>query len=50
MKLDNIYLISKDDNEFTVISKPANNKVLKPFIEELGIDEIFVDNYLEWGT
>ena len=34
--------------DFQKISKPINNETITPFIEELGIDRIFIDNYLEW--
>ena len=44
--LKDIYLISRDLDGFSVISKPINNEIIKPFIEELGIDEVFIDDYL----
>ena len=50
MDLNNIFFISKDDSGFSRISKPADNETIVPFIEELGIDEIFVDNYLGLGN
>jgi len=48
MDLNDVFFISKDDEGFSKISKPINNEIISPFIEELGIDKIFVDNYLEW--
>lgn len=44
--LNDIFLISRDTNGFSVISKPINNEILKPFIDELGIDEVYIDDYL----
>lgn len=46
-KLEDIFLISRNSEGYSQISKPVNNETLKPFIEDLGIDEIFVNNYLE---
>ena len=48
MNLDDVLFISKDEEGFSKISKPINNETIAPFIEELGIDRIFIDNYLEW--
>jgi len=48
MNLNDVLFISKDEGGFSKISKPINNETLAPFIEELGIDKIFIDNYLEW--
>lgn len=50
MDLNNVLFISKDSDGFSKITKPIDNEILMPFIEELGIDEIFVDNYLELGN
>lgn len=47
--LKDIFFIFRDENGFSNINKPINNDFLKSFIEELGIDEVFVDNYLELG-
>ena len=48
MNLDDVLFISKDEEGFSKITKPVNNETIAPFIEELGIDKIFIDNYLEW--
>ena len=45
--LEDIYFISKNDEGYSNISKPIENEVLKTLIIDLGIDEIFVDNYLD---
>jgi len=48
--LEDIYLISRNSKGFSEITKPINNKRIKPFIEELGIDEVYVDDYLGLGN
>lgn len=48
MNLNNVLFISKDEEGFSNISKPIDNETIAPFIKELGIDKIFIDNYLEW--
>ena len=50
IELSDIYFISRDDSGFSTISKPEDNEIIKPFIEELGIDEVFIDNYLGLGN
>lgn len=45
--LEDIFLISRNSNGFSTISKPIDNKNVLPFIEELGIDEVYIDDYLE---
>lgn len=45
--LDDIYLISRDFEGFSIITKPSNNETVKKFMENLSIGEIFVDGY--WG-
>ncbi|MCK5269463.1 MAG: AAA family ATPase [Sedimentisphaerales bacterium] len=46
--LDNILLVSRDENGFSTISKPADKKEVKIFLKnELGIDELYVQNLLE---
>ena len=45
--LEDIYFISRDENGYSNMIKPVQNDFLKSFIDELGIDEVFVDNYLE---
>lgn len=49
-ELNDIFLISRNKNGFSNISKPIDNDIVRPFIEELGIDEVFVDNYLGLGN
>ncbi len=48
MNLNDVLFISRDEEGFSIISKPINNETIVSFIEELGIDEIFINNYLEW--
>ena len=48
--LNDIFFISRDTNGFSFITKPNDNKIIKPFIDELGIDEVFIDNYLGLGN
>lgn len=47
MDLKNTYFISKGSDGCSKISRPFDNESLKPFIEEFGIDEVFIDNYME---
>ncbi|HOV21955.1 MAG TPA: AAA family ATPase [bacterium] len=45
--LENILLISRDKNGFSVISKPQEKEDVKIFLEnELGIEELYVQNLL----
>jgi predicted ATPase len=45
--LDDVYLVSRDEDGFSQISKPANKKEVRIFLEnDLGIDELFVQNLL----
>ena len=44
--LEDILFISRNNNGFSNISKLNENDSLKPFIEELGIDYVFVNDYL----
>jgi predicted ATPase len=47
-KPENILLISRDNEGFSTICKPADMEVVKAFIKnEIGIHELFVDNLLE---
>jgi len=47
---NNIYLISRDKEGFSNISKPADNKEIKSFLdEELGIEDLFRDDLLDFG-
>ena len=45
--LDDICLITRDSEGFSIMTKPSNNKTVKQFMEDLSIGEIFVDGY--WG-
>lgn len=45
--LDDICLITRDSEGFSIITQPSNNKTVKQFMEDLSIGEIFVDGY--WG-
>ena len=49
-ELEDIHLISRDDGGFSKVSKPVDNKEVKVFIDELGIGQVFVDDYLEFGN
>lgn len=45
--LDNIYLVSRDEDGFSQITKPNDSEVVGHFLEnELGIDDLFVDDLL----
>lgn len=47
VELDNIYLVSRDENGFSQITKPGDSEVVEHFLEnELGIDDLFVDDLL----
>ena len=46
--LTDIHLISRDSDGFSRMSKPVNNEEIKEFIDELGIGQVFIDNYLEF--
>ena len=50
MDLNSVLFIYRDTSGFSNITKPINNKILKEFIDEFGIDEIFIDNYMEFGN
>ena len=45
--IEDICLISRDDDGFSIIKKPSDNEIVKKFMEDLSIGEIFVDGY--WG-
>jgi predicted ATPase len=46
--LDNILLVSRDKEGFSTISRPADKRELKTFLEnEIGIEELYVQNLLE---
>ena len=45
--LDNLLLISRDNNGFSHISRPSERKEIQVFLEnELGLDELYVQNLL----
>ena len=45
-ELEDILFISRDKNGFSDIKRIIDNDVVKPFIDELGIDNVFVNDYL----
>ena len=45
-ELEDILFISRDVNGFSDIKRVIDNDVVKPFIEELGVDSVFVNDYL----
>ena len=46
--LENILLISRDEEGFSTISRPADKKEIKTFLKnEIGIEELYVQNLLE---
>jgi len=46
--LENLLLISRDEKGFSMISRPADKKEVKIFLEnEIGIEELYVQNLLE---
>lgn len=45
--LKDIYFISRDEKG-SVISKPIDNEEVREFVDELGIGQVFVDNYLDF--
>ena len=46
VNLDDILFISRNNKGFSDIYNLSENDSLKPFIEELGIDYVFVNDYL----
>lgn len=47
--LENILLVSRDKDGFSIISRPSEKNEVKIFLEnELGLDEIFIQNL--WGA
>lgn len=47
VELDNIYLVSRDEDGFSQIRKPSESEMVRHFLEnELGIDDLFVQNLL----
>ncbi|MCK5450853.1 MAG: AAA family ATPase [Candidatus Omnitrophica bacterium] len=47
--IENILLVHRDDNGFSQISRPSEKEEVRIFIEnEMGIEELYVQNLLEW--
>ena len=45
--LDNILLVSRDEEGFSRVSRPAGTEEVKTFLEnEIGIEELYVQNLL----
>jgi predicted ATPase len=45
--LENVYLVSRNDEGFTHVTKPADKKTVQTFLEhDLGVDDLFVQNLL----
>lgn len=48
IKLEDLRLISRDENGFSTVSKPAEKEMVKEFLKnELGINDLFVQNLLD---
>jgi predicted ATPase len=45
--LENLFLVSRDKEGFSVVSKPKDKLSVKIFLEKFGIDELYIDNLLE---
>ena len=45
-ELKDILFISRNNNGFSDIKRIIDNDLVKPFIEELGVDSVFVNDYL----
>lgn len=43
---ENIYFISRDKNGYSIITKPSEEEDLKPLIEDIGIEQLFIDDIL----
>jgi len=47
--IENILLVHRDDKGFSQISRPAEKEEVKIFLEnKMGIEELYVQNLLEW--
>ncbi len=47
--IENIVLVHRDDKGFTQISRPAEKEEVEIFLEnKMGIEELYVQNLLEW--
>ena len=48
IKLEDLRLISRDENGFSTVSKPAEKEMVREFLKnELGINDLFVQNLLD---
>ncbi|RDV80899.1 AAA family ATPase [Ammonifex thiophilus] len=45
--IDNILFMSRDRDGFSRVSKPVDSETIRDFLEEVGIDELYVQNLLE---
>ncbi len=46
--LDNILLVSRDEQGFSIVSRPEDKEGIKTFLEnEIGIEELYIQNLLE---
>jgi predicted ATPase len=45
--LENLFLVSRDKEGFSVVSKPKDKLSVKIFLEKFGVDELYIDNLLE---
>ena len=48
--LEDIHLITRNNDGFSKFTKPVDNEDVREFIDELGIGQVFVDDYLEFGN
>jgi predicted ATPase len=47
-RLEDLLLVSRNEKGFAVITKPAEQTMVKAFLEnELGIDQLFIQNLLD---
>ena len=47
--IENILLVHRDDRGFSKISRPSEKDEVRIFLEnEMGIEELYVQNLLEW--
>jgi hypothetical protein len=45
--IDTLFLVTRDSDGFSTISRPANNNAVQSFLEnEIGIDELYVQDLL----
>ena len=47
-ELENLLLVTRDEDGFSQITKPKNSERVKIFLEnDMGLDSLFIDNLLE---